>query len=87
LQGEVEEKKSLWELVGIFTIVWILVLLGTGIIFDVIVPLNLFHSFLDSIVKGLLAAVLVGVWLLLFIGLRNRMVKSQLRLEKKMTTA
>lgn len=81
-----EEKKSLWELIGIFTAAWVLVLVGTGIIFDGIVPLNVFHSFfLNSVLKGILATALVIAWLVLFLEMRNRMVKTQLRLEKKIS--
>jgi len=83
---EKEEKKSLWELIGIFTAAWLLVLVGTGIIFDGIVPLNVFPSFfLNSILKAVLATVLVAAWLVLFVEMRNRMVKTQLRLEKKIS--
>jgi hypothetical protein len=72
-------------LIGIFTAAWVLVLLGTVLIFEYIVPLAIFHSFLDSIVKGILATVLVAVWLLLFVGMRNIMVRTQLRLVKKVS--
>jgi len=72
-------------LIGIFTAAWVLVLLGTVLIFEYIVPLAIFHSFLDSIVKGILATVLVAVWLLLFVGMRNIMIRTQLRLVKKVS--
>lgn len=65
-------------LLGIFVIVWLLVLAGTIIIFEFIVPLVLFHSFLDGVIKGVLAAALVVVWIGLFIVLRNAMVRRQL---------
>jgi formate/nitrite transporter FocA (FNT family) len=82
-----EEEESIAALVGIFTAAWALVLIGTVLIFKGIVPLNIFHSFLDSIVKGVLAAILVGIWLLLFLEMRNALVKIQLRLEKKVATS
>ena len=66
---------------GIFVAVWLLVLAGTIIIFKVIVPLALFHSFLDGVAKGILALVLVVVWVALFILLRNAMVRKQLNFE------
>jgi len=72
-------------LIGIFTAAWVLVLLGTVLIFEYIVPLAIFHSFLDSIVKGILATILVAVWLLLFVGMRNIMIRTQLRLVKKVS--
>ncbi len=70
-------------LIGIFTAAWLLVLIGTVIIFEYIVPLDIFHSFLDSIVKGFLTMILVVVWLYLFVRMRNLMVRTQLRIEKK----
>jgi hypothetical protein len=79
------ERDPVRVLIGIFTAAWILVLLGTIIVFGYIVPLDIFHSFLDSIVKGVLALILVFVWLILFVQMRNVMVKSQLRIEKKLT--
>ncbi len=63
---------------GIFVAVWFLVLAGTIIIFELIVPLALFHSLLDGVIKGVLATLLVAVWLEIFILLRNAMVKKQL---------
>ncbi len=62
-----------------------LVLVGTIIVFGYIVPLQISPFFLDSIVKGILATILVVVWLFLFVQMRNIMVKSQLRIEKKVT--
>jgi len=62
--------------------IWVLVLAGTIIIFEFIVPLNIFHSILDGITKGVLATILVVVWLGLFAVLRNAMVKRQLHLRK-----
>jgi len=70
-------------LIGIFTIVWILVLVGTVVVFEFIVPLVVFHSFLDSILKGVLATILVLVWLFLFYEMQNVMERTQLRLEKE----
>jgi TRAP-type C4-dicarboxylate transport system permease large subunit len=68
---------------GIFTAAWVLVLLGTIIVFGFIIPLEVFHSFFDGILKGILATILVMIWLFLFVQMRNVMVKSQLRIEKK----
>ncbi|MHB1868630.1 MAG: hypothetical protein ACYCPP_06755 [Nitrososphaerales archaeon] len=65
-------------LIGIFTIIWALVLAGTIIIFKFIVPLDIFHSILDGITKGFLTTILVVVWLGLFVAMRNVMVRRQL---------
>jgi hypothetical protein len=69
-------------LIGIFTAVWILVLVGTVVIFEFIVPLVVFHSFLDSVLKGVLASILGLVWLFLFYEMQNLMERTQLRIEK-----
>ena len=79
------ERDPVRILIGIFTAAWVLVLVGTIIIFEYIVPIVIFHSLLDGIVKGVLAMILVLVWLFLFIQMRNVMVKSQLRIEKKVS--
>ncbi len=72
-------------LIGIFTAAWILVLLGAALIFEYIVPLTIFHSLLDGVVKGILATILVAVWLALFVAMRNLMIRTQLRLVKKVS--
>jgi hypothetical protein len=55
------------------------------LIFKYIVPLTIFHSFLDGIIKGGLAAILVLVWLFLFFEMQKTMVRTQLRIEKDTT--
>ena len=65
-------------LIVIFTATWALVLVGTIIIFEFIVPFVFFHSLLDSILKATLSTVLVVVWLFLFVAMRNAMVRRQL---------
>ena len=66
-------------LLAIFALVWILVLAGAIIIFEFIVPLNTFHSSLDGVIKGVLATILVIVWIGLFVVMGNAMEKRQLR--------
>lgn len=65
-------------LLAIFTLVWILVLAGTIIIFQFIVPIVIFRSMFDGVLKGVLTTVLVIVWLALFIILRDTMIRRQL---------
>lgn len=74
-------------LIGIFTLVWILVLVGTIIIFRYIVPLDLFHSYLDNVLKGVLSAILGLIWIALFVELRNIMIKRQFIFVKKQAGA
>lgn len=65
------------SLMVIFTAIWALVLMGTIIIFEFIVPLVIFHSILSGILKAALSTVLVLVWLFLFVAMRNAMVRRQ----------
>ncbi|MGA2875423.1 MAG: hypothetical protein ABSE82_07780 [Nitrososphaerales archaeon] len=69
-------------LLTIFTLVWLLVLGGTIIIFQFIVPLVIFHSFMDGVTKGILVVILVVVWVDLFMLMRNAMENRQLRPRK-----
>lgn len=81
-----EVRSAVVMLAGIFTAAWLLVLLGTVLIFEFIVPLNIVHSLLlNGVVKGVLATMLVIVWLFLFVKMRDYMIKTQLRLEKKVS--
>jgi hypothetical protein len=82
-----DERESIAFLLVVFTAAWGLVLVGTVLIFEFIVPLNLFPSFfINSTFKGFLAAILVGIWLFLFLEMRNAVVRIQLRLEKRTST-
>ena len=75
-------------LIGIFTAVWVLVLVGTILIFEFIVPFNPFHSFfLNSILKGVLSLTLAAVWVFLFAELRNIVMKRELQLTTKQQDA
>jgi hypothetical protein len=90
LQNEAKapREESIMFLLAIFKAAWALVLFGTVMIFEFIVPLNLFQSFfLNSIIKGVLTTILVGIWLLLFLEMRNAMVRNQLKIEKKAGTS
>jgi glycerol-3-phosphate acyltransferase PlsY len=79
--------KAVKTLIGIFTAVWILILLGTILIFKVIIPLSVFNSFfLNSILKAVFAVILVVVWLVLFAELRNFMIRSELAAVAKQKT-
>jgi hypothetical protein len=71
----------------IFTAVWVLVLVGTILIFEFIVPFNPLNSFfLNSTLKGVLSLILAGVWVYLFASLRNVVMKRELRLSMGTTT-
>ena len=70
-----EPNKPYAEMIGIFTLSWLLVLLGAIIIFKYIVPLHYCECFNDSILKGVFALILAGAWLLSMIVMRDVMIR------------
>jgi len=72
-----EKKKGtpIISLLGIFTLAWVLVLVGTVIIFEFIIPFSFASVFYNSIAKAVFATILAVVWLYLLVLLRNLMVK------------
>ncbi len=65
-------------LIGIFFASWILVLVGTIIIFGFIVPFSYCQCFYDNIIKGVFATILALIWLFLMIVMRNVLVRSRI---------
>lgn len=80
-----KERDPIIMLIGIFTAAWLLVLIGTVMIFEYIVPMTIFHSLLDGLVKGILTTILIVIWLALFAKMRDVMIDTQLRLTKKVS--
>ncbi len=64
-------------LMAIFAVVWILILAGTIIIFEFIVPLRVVQNLLNGFVQAGFTLLLVMVWLGIFLRMRNHMVKRQ----------
>jgi membrane protein implicated in regulation of membrane protease activity len=78
-----EQTDPVKTLILIFTAVWILVLAGTILIFEFIVPFNPFDSFfLNSTLKGVLSLILAGAWVYLFASLRDIVMRRELQLSK-----
>ena len=72
------------ELITIFTLAWVLVLVGSAMIFEVIVPISFWNNFFyDSITKAVLVTILVLVWLYALLLLRDIAVKRSLFPKKK----
>lgn len=67
---------------AIFTVVWILILAGTIIIFELIVPLRVVQNLLNGFVQAGFTLLLVMVWLGIFLLMRNLMVKRQFQKEE-----
>jgi hypothetical protein len=80
-----EPNKPYVEMIGIFTISWLLVLLGAIIIFKYIVPFSYCNCSNDSILKGVFAVILSGAWLLAMVAMRDVMVRRTI-LRRKVET-
>jgi hypothetical protein len=71
-------------LVGIIGLAWVLVFLGSYIIFELIVSFEPFpennhiFAFLNSLLEVVFSAILVLVWIVIMIKLRNLYIKKKL---------
>jgi len=70
---------------GIIGSAWLLIFLGSYIIFKLIVPINIFpartdyiSTFLNSLLKVVLSATLAFVWITIMIKLRDFYIKRRL---------
>jgi pilus assembly protein TadC len=70
-----EKERPIFILLAIFTIAWLLVLVGSAVIFEFIVPFHYWGGFTDRIAKGVFATVLGLVWLYALALLRNLLVR------------
>jgi pilus assembly protein TadC len=70
-----EKQRPIFILLGIFTIAWLLVLIGSVVIFEFIIPFHYWGGFTDSIAKGIFATVLGLVWLYALALLRNLLAR------------
>jgi hypothetical protein len=78
-----EKEKPMLALFAIFTIAWLLVLIGTIIIFKFIVPFYYWGRIYDSIAKGVFTTILALVWLYSLAFLRDIIVKRNILLKKQ----
>lgn len=78
-----ERDYSFIGLLATFAIAWLLVLLGTIVIFEVIIPFQYFRYILDGILKGVFTLILAVVWLAAMIGMRNYIVRKRILGRKK----
>ncbi len=70
-----EKERPIFILLAIFTIAWLLVLIGSVVIFKFILPFHYWGGLTDSIAKGVFATVLGLVWLYALALLRNLLVR------------
>jgi uncharacterized membrane protein (UPF0182 family) len=72
-------ERPLLLLLAVFALAWLLVLVGTVVIFELIVPFYYFEiPFYNSIMKGVFSTILGVVWLFLLGLLRNLLVRRTL---------
>ncbi len=71
----------------IFTIAWLLVLVGTIIIFEFIVPFHYWGGIYDSVAKGIFTTILGLVWLYALVLLRDVFVKRNILTKKQESLA
>lgn len=78
-----EKERPIQILLVIFTIAWLLVLIGSVLIFEFIIPFHYWGGFSDSVAKGVFATILGLVWLYILALLRNLLVKRTIPTREK----
>jgi hypothetical protein len=66
------------SLLVIFALAWILVLVGTILIFEFIVPQNFCPGICNGVAKGAAATVMGVLWLLALLAMRNILIRRTL---------
>lgn len=69
-----------------FAIAWLLVLLGTIVIFELIVPFQYFGNIFDGVLKGVFTLILAVVWLVAMVGMRDYIVRRRILSRKEAIT-
>ncbi|BDQ31679.1 MAG: hypothetical protein K5798_04530 [Nitrosopumilus sp.] len=72
------------DLFGFLFAMWILILLGGGILVTILGPISItgygeFSLFIASIIKAIVAIVLVVVWILILSKLKNWIFKKEIK--------
>jgi hypothetical protein len=78
-----EKEKPMVALFAIFTVAWLLVLIGTIVIFEFIVPFHYWGGIYDSVAKAVFTTILALVWLYSLAFLRNVFVKRNILTKKQ----
>lgn len=72
------ERNPLPALLAILTVAWLLILIGAVIVFNYIVPFSYFHSFADSVAKGVFGTIAALLWLLAMAKMRDLFVRKEI---------
>ena len=73
------------NLYGFLFAMWILIIIGGGIIVTILGPISIsgygeFNWFIGSVIKGIIAIALVIIWILILSKLKNWIFKKELNL-------
>ena len=72
------------NLYGFLFAMWLLIIIGGGIIVTILGPISIngygeFNWFIGSVIKGILAIILVVIWILILSKLKNWIFKKELK--------
>ena len=71
------------NLYGFLFAMWILIIIGGGIVVTILGPISIsgygeFNWFIGSVIKGIIAIILVIIWILILSKLKNWIFKKEL---------
>ncbi len=71
------------SLYGFLFAMWLLIIVGGGIIVTILGPISIngygeFNWFIGSVIKGIIAIILVIIWILILSKLKNLIFKKEL---------
>lgn len=71
------------NLYGFLFAMWLLIIVGGGIIVTILGPISIngygeFNWFIGSVIKGIIAIILVIIWILILSKLKNLIFKKEL---------
>ena len=72
------------NLYGFLFAMWLLIIVGGGIIVTILGPISIsgygeFDQFIGSVIKGIIAIILVVIWILILSKLKNWIFKKELK--------
>ena len=71
-------------LYGFLFAMWLLIIIGGGIVVTILGPISIsgygeFNWFIGSVIKGIIAIILVVIWILILSKLKNWIFKKELK--------
>ena len=73
-----------YALYGFLFVMWILIIIGGALIILILGPISIspygeFNSFFGSVIQGIIAIILVVIWILILSALKNWIFKKELK--------